>query len=147
MKNFALIAETKRLIRDRRGVSAIEFALVFPAFVLLLCGILAFGLYIGTAHSVQQLAADAARASVAGLNDAERKTIAVQHVAKSASHYMLIDVSSVTALAGPLAGSPDEFEVRVRYDASNLPIWQLVRILPLPSKTIERTAVIRRGGF
>jgi Flp pilus assembly protein TadG len=135
------------LLRDRRGVSAIEFALVFPIFVLLLCAILAFGLYIGAAHSVQQLAADAARASVAGLNDTERTSIATQHVARTASQYMLIDAASVTAVAGPVAGSPDDFEVRVSYDASRLPIWQLVAILPLPERTIERVAVVRRGGF
>lgn len=133
--------------KNDEGVSAIEFALVFPVFVLLLCGILGFGLYIGTAHSIQQLAADAARASVAGLNDAERTSIATQHVARNASHYMLINAASVTALAGPVAGSPDDFEVRVLYDASRLPIWQLARIIPLPDEMIERSAVVRRGGF
>ncbi|MGE0210223.1 MAG: TadE/TadG family type IV pilus assembly protein [Parvibaculaceae bacterium] len=147
MPSHPLIAKLPSFSRCVQGVSAIEFALVFPVFVLLLCGMLAFGLYIGTAHSIQQLAADAARASVAGLSDAERVTIATQHVARNASHYMLIEPASVTALAGPMAGSPDDFEVRVRYDASSLPIWQFVRILPLPDETIERSAIIRRGGF
>ena len=55
-----------------RGASAVEFAIVGPVFVLLMMGMIAYGIYFGAVHSVQQLAADAARASVAGLDESER---------------------------------------------------------------------------
>ena len=105
------------------------------------------GLYIGATHSVQQLAADAARASVAGMTDVERIAIAQEHVSRNAASYMLLGAGAITAEARRSASSPDDFEVRVRYDASGLPIWQFARLFALPSDQIERAAVVRRGGF
>src|SRR5689334_21418066 len=61
---------------DVSGVAAIEFAVVFPLFLLIILAIIGYGSYLGAAHSVAQLAADAARASVAGLSDTERASIA-----------------------------------------------------------------------
>ena len=58
------------------GSAAIEFALVAPVFLAMLLGILVYGLYFGLSHSVEQLAAQAARVSVAGLDDQERETLA-----------------------------------------------------------------------
>ncbi len=46
------------------GAAAVEFAIVSPVFLLIVVGILAYGLYFGAANSVQQLAADAARAAM-----------------------------------------------------------------------------------
>jgi len=42
------------------GAAALEFAILAPAFLLLGAGMLAYAIYFGAAHSVQQLAADAA---------------------------------------------------------------------------------------
>jgi hypothetical protein len=49
--------------------------------------------------------------------------------------------------ATPSAISPDDFVVSVTYDATKLPIWNLGTFVPLPSKTIVRASVIRRGGL
>ena len=136
-----------RYIRDRSGVSGIEFALLMPVFLVLMCGIIAMGLYLGVAHSVQQLASDAARVSIAGLNDTERVQLAEQYVAENAGNYVLLRADGVVAAAGHLGGSTDRFEVRISYDASSLPIWHFAGLLPMPSETVERTAVIWRGGY
>jgi Flp pilus assembly protein TadG len=50
------------------GASAVEFAIIAPVFILMIVGMLAYGIYFGAANSVQQIAADAARTSIAGLN-------------------------------------------------------------------------------
>ena len=42
-----------------------------PIFVLLLPGMVAYGIYFGASHSVKQIAADAARTAIAGLNQTE----------------------------------------------------------------------------
>lgn len=136
-----------RLKDDTSGASAVEFALVLPVFVMVMLGIIAYGIYFGATHSVQQLAADAARASVAGLSDPERVSIANRHVTENARQYALLDVSHVRVEAGPLAGDATRFRVAVTYDAGSLPIWAIGPILPLPSRTIERVAVIKRGGY
>lgn len=134
-------------LRDSSGASAIEFALVAPVLIVLAVGILVYGLYFGTAHSVQQLAADAARASVAGLSDTERTSIAQTHVATNAASYPLIAPDKITVAAGPLDADANQFEVTVEYDASELPIFGLDQLVPVPSPTIRRTSTIRRGGY
>ena len=75
----------QRLAADRNGAGAIEFAIVAPLFLLIVLGLLVYGIYLGSVHSVEQLAADAARASVAGLSDSERIQIATQHIATNAA--------------------------------------------------------------
>ena len=134
--------------RNEDGTAAIEFALVLPIFLVLMLGILAYGIYFAAAHSTAQLAADAARASVAGLNDVERANLAKASVASNVSGYgALLDASKLTVVAAPLPGDATEFRVAVSYDASNLPIWSFTPFLPLPSSTIVQSAVIKRGGY
>lgn len=129
------------------GSVAIEFALIFPVALIFFCGVLAYGIYFGAAHAVQQLAADAARASVGGLDDAERATIARAHVAASGRTYPLIDAARIAVSAQPLAADPSQFEVRVAFNSEDLPIWALSGLVPLPDKTIERVAIVKRGGY
>lgn len=132
---------------DERGAAAIEFAIVVPVFLMMLIGILAYGIYFGAVHSTAQLAADAARASVAGLTDVERASIATDHVRNNAPAYILMDPARVEVTAEPLGADARQFRVSVRYDASQLPIWNFSPILPLPERVIERTATIQRGGY
>ena len=54
--------------RDKKGAAAVEFALIAPLFFLLLLTLVAFGIYLTAAHSLQQLTADAARTAIAGLS-------------------------------------------------------------------------------
>ncbi|MGQ0673301.1 MAG: TadE/TadG family type IV pilus assembly protein [Hyphomicrobium sp.] len=137
----------KRLWGDRSGASAVEFAVVLPVFLMLMLGILAHGIYYGAAHCTAQLAADAARASVAGLDDAERTSIAKGVIAKTASMYPLLIADKIAVEAAASASDPTEFMVAVRYDSAHLPIWSFSKLIPLPSKIIQRTAVIKRGGY
>lgn len=136
----------KRLSNNISGASAVEFAIVASLFLMVALGILAYGIYLSAAHSVSQLAADSARASIAGLNDTERTKIATDHVAAHAADFILLNKNKVTVDAAPLADI-NQFQVVVRFDASDLPIWFMSGLVPLPSKTIERTASIKRGGY
>jgi len=133
----------KRLLVQRSGTAAIEFVIVLPVFVLLTAGILGFGVYFGTAHSVQQLSADAARASVAGLTAEERLSLAKQHVASSADNYPLLRADRLIVTGSDTSG---RFALTVGYDASHTGIWELEGLVPLPSSLIERHAVIKHGG-
>lgn len=135
------------LVRRDDGAAAVEFAVVFPVALLFFCGLLAYGIYFGAAHSVQQLAADAARASVSGITDAERIAIAHAHVAASGGNYPLLSSDHLSVTAGALAADPSQFEVRVVFDSEDLPIWAFAGLVPLPQKSIERVAIIQRGGY
>ncbi len=136
-----------RLRRDARGTAAIEFAILTPVYLLMLAGMLAYGLYFGAAHAIQQLAADAARTAIAGRDQAERNSLVARFLERNAGAYMLIDPRQLVHVIGDSAADPNQYEVRLSYDASLLPIWNLYPPLPLPSSTIAYGATIRRGGI
>ncbi|SDG24908.1 TadE/TadG family type IV pilus assembly protein [Pelagibacterium luteolum] len=136
----------QRFGTDRAGSSAVEFALLAPVFLLLVLGALAYGIYFGAAHSVQQLAADAARAAVAGLSSTERTTLAEGFITANGASYVLIDPARLAIEATPSPYDPDQFLVRLSYDAGNLPIWNLYPPIPLPDQIIVFASTIRNGG-
>lgn len=131
---------------DDSGASAVEFAVVFPLFLLITLVIIAYGIYFGAAHSVQQLAADAARSSVPGLNEAERTLLTKNYVSANAGSYPLLTANKVSVTTAPGPATPDDMVVTVTYDSNALPIWGFRTLFPMPSPIIERVAVIHRGG-
>lgn len=133
--------------RDDRATSAVEFAILTPVFLLLLTGMLAYGIYFGAAHSLQQLSADAARTAIAGLNQTERNRLVEEFLDDNAASYMLIERSRLTYTIGDSTTDPNQYRVTLRYDASDLPIWNLYVPLPLPSQEIAYSSTIRRGGI
>ncbi|MBO6719103.1 MAG: pilus assembly protein [Rhizobiaceae bacterium] len=129
------------------GTSAVEFALLCPLFFLFFFGLTAYGIYLGASHSIQQIAAEAARASIAGLDADERTSLALHYISANASHYPLIDPTRVTAQARAGEDDPAQFVVSVSFDARALPIWSLFPGLPLPGTRIEHRSTIRIGGL
>ncbi|WDR01996.1 pilus assembly protein [Devosia algicola] len=137
----------RAFLSDCRAASAVEFAILAPVFMLMLTGMLAYSIYFGAAHSVQQIAADAARTSIAGLNARERDALVGAYINNNAADYLLIERARLTYSIGDKASDPNQYQVNVEYDASALPIWNLYPPLPLPSKTISFSSSIRRGGL
>jgi Flp pilus assembly protein TadG len=128
--------------RDRRGSSIVEFAMVLPVLVILLFGMLAYGQYFLLAHSAQQLANDAARATLAGMSSAERLTLAQASVTREKAALPEAARSSITTAVDETV---DTVTVRVRMDASNVSLFRS-QIVPMLDPVIERRAVIRPGG-
>ena len=129
------------------GAAALEFAILAPVLLLLGTGMLAYAIYFGAAHSVQQLAADAARTSIAGLSDSERKTLVGAFLDANADGYVLIDRSALSYAVAASPADPAEYSVTLSYNAAALPIWNLYLPLPLPSHTITYKSLIRLGGL
>jgi Flp pilus assembly protein TadG len=128
----------------RRGASAVEFAMLLPLFLVLVFGIVVFGAYLTMVHGVQQLAAEAARSSVAGLSETERVSLAENYVSANAGSYPLLQPDRISVSAAT-SGS-DVFVVTVNYDASGSFIYALP-FVPAPSSIIVRSAAIPFGGF
>ncbi len=137
----------RRFAAGRSGTSAVEFALLSPLYFMLMAGMAAYGIYFGASHSVQQLAADAARAAVAGISAQERRDIASDFVARNASTYAFVDGARVAVQLGDNPDDPAQFVIGVTFDARGLPIWNLFEGLPLPAMTIARRSTIRIGGY
>jgi Flp pilus assembly protein TadG len=136
-----------RWLHDRSGVAAIEFAIVGPLFFMVLLGVLIFAIYFGTVHSVQQLAAEAARATVQGLSETERAELAQNQVKSIVGSYPLIDPNYLTVSAATSPGDANLFSVSISYDASRSIVFAFEGLIPMPPKTIARSAVVRRGGY
>ena len=137
----------RRFSRASDGASAVEFALILPVFLAIVFGIVVFGAYLAVVHGVQQLAAEAARSSVAGLSESERSQLANNYVATNAASYILIDPSHLTVDAATSASDANVFTVTVRYDASGMFIYSLPSFVPSPPTTVVRMAAIPRGGY
>lgn len=133
--------------KEKSGTAAIEFAILSPLFILLLMGMIAYGIHFGASHSIQQIAADAARTALAGVNANERSTLASNFVRLNAGGYPFVDPQKLTVEARDSAADGNQFVVALRYDATDLPIWSLFRDLPMPGKTISRQSTIRVGGI
>jgi Flp pilus assembly protein TadG len=133
--------------RESSGTTAVEFAMLAPLFILLLLGMVAYGIYFGASHSVQQIAADAARTAISGLDQQERQSLVDGFVHRNAAGYPFIDPQGLTVSAGDSSADASQFVVTVRYDARNLPIWNLFADLPLPATVIARRSTIRVGGL
>lgn len=104
-----------RFPRNQRVTHAVEFAFVAP-ILLLLFGIMDY--VFGIDHSIQQIAAEAARSSVSGLNDAERSRIARDFIAAHARSYTFIDPTKPRVRIGQTGPHMRSFEVAVAYDMS-----------------------------
>lgn len=133
--------------REQSGTSAIEFALLSPIFILLLLGMVAYGIYFGASNSVQQIAADAARTAIAGLNESERQALVTRFVNNNAGGYPFVDSGKLTYQAKDSTADGNQFVVSIQYDARNLPIWNLFPALSMPGTTISRRSTIRVGGI
>lgn len=129
------------------GTSAVEFALLAPIFLLMIMGMVAYGIYFGASHSIQQIAADAARTAIAGIGEAERRDLALGFVSRHAGGYPFVDPAHLTLAVSDDPDDGDQFVVLLAYDARNLPIWNLLGGVALPQVTIVRRSTIRLGGL
>ena len=131
------------LARDRRGATIVEFALVLPILICLLLGVLGYGQYFLLAHSVQQSANDAARATVAGLTPDERATLARSSVADDVT---ALGEFKAARIDTAIAETGDTVAVNVTLDAHGMGLFRTA-LVPMPDPRIERRAVVRRGGL
>ncbi len=137
-----MIAFARRLNRCDRGASALEFALVTPIFLLLVCGVIVYGCWFALAHTVQSLANEGARASIGGLDEDERRDLAQTYIDAQAGPSGL-DPAHLTREVQTAASST---RVTVRFDVSGSPIMALRQIVPAPPQVIERSAVVLAAG-
>lgn len=142
-----MILRPKKFGKNTDGTAVIEFAILTPVFLLMLTGMLAYGIYFGAAHALQQLAADAARTAIAGISPSEGRLLVENYLVRNASDYMLLDYQKLDFILKVPEPGDDQYRLTLTYDASDLPIWNLYPPLPLPEKQIIRGATILRGGI
>lgn len=129
----------RRFSRNASGSSAVEFALIAPVLLIILLGSTLLGLYIGTAHSAAQLAADAGRYAMVGRDGGERRALAEAWLARAAGGYPLIRPDRLTMA---VQERDDMMTVLIDYDVSYLPIPELTVGLAQLPRSIQRTASV-----
>ena len=128
---------------DTRGATIVEFALVLPLLLCLLLGVLGYGQYFLLAHSMQQIANDAARATISGLDADERTTLARHSVSEDIA---ALGQFAATRVATQVDEQGDAVIVDVTLDAHGMAPFT-TPIVPMPQPVIERRTVVLRGGL
>lgn len=134
-------------LMSRGGSAAVEFALIVPVLLLLFAGITMFGICLGAAHNLRQIAAEAARASVAGVTDAERASLAQSTVDRSLSTGAMFKRGSVAVQVGSDPLDATVYTVSLSFDATSLGLNAFSRLLPLLPTVLTSTVSVRRGGL
>lgn len=131
------------LWKDSSGASAVEFAMISPLFLLMLAGIVDYGSYFSTAHGVQQVINDAARAAIAGTTSAERLEMAQSVMTDEADKYSFLS-KGTTSLSITEEGQILTLSLAYKPEAGT---FELLPMPPGMPNTITRSASIVRGGF
>ncbi|WFE77027.1 TadE/TadG family type IV pilus assembly protein [Roseinatronobacter sp. S2] len=98
-----------------KGAVAVEFALIAPLLIALVFGTISFGYLFGVSHSVQQLAAEAARVSVKGLEDDEREELAKDYIINAKLRYPLLRQDAISWTVDVTDGALADVQVTVIY--------------------------------
>lgn len=146
-KSTGTMMRRRNVFSNESGATAVEFAMVAPIFLVILLGIVSVGYIFGVHHELRQLAAEAARASVAGISNAERESLATGYVSKAIPSYSLLSTRRMTMTTQVRLAPAPSFHVVMTYDLSGTFPYQLGSLLPMPSPRIEKRAVVGLGGY
>jgi hypothetical protein len=135
------MSRLRSLGKNCEGTAAIEMALVAPVFLLIIFGMIVYGSWFSLAQSVQSLATESARASIGGLDPAERQSLALAYIDAQTSPSGLDrnDIDPVIDVSASVT------RVSIRLDITGHPVMALCQFIPSPPRVIERSAVIMSG--
>jgi len=134
-----------RLGAETRGTSAIEFAIVAPVFFVLVFGIVIYGAYFASLSLVNHIAYEAARATVNGLSDDERASLAEARANELIGDFSgFLHAAAITVSSGPQ--SDGIYAVTVQYHFDDLGLSGLT-LLPLPPSNETATYAVSHGGY
>ena len=136
----------KRFLQHRGGASAIEFAMVIPIFLSLVFGIVVYGSYFASLGIINQIAAEAARATVTGLTDAERTSLATSRATQMIADYGAMLNTSTVGVDAVSTGA-GSFKVTVHQQFDALGLGNISAILPMPPTLQTATVEVARGGY
>lgn len=130
------------LLKSCSGAAAVELVLVAPIFILLVFGMIIYGSWFSLAQSVQTLATESARASIGGLDQVERQSLALAYLEAQIGPSGL-DADQVVQTVDV---TDSVTTVTIRLDVSEHPVMAFSQIIPSPPQIIERSAVVLSGS-
>lgn len=134
---------THLLRTDARGAVLIEAAILLPILIMLLVGMINYGLWFMAAHVVQQAANEGARAALAGMDSTERQTLAGDAVTKSINGSGVVNPLLVTVGSSVSGGF---YTVTVTYNVAQAKFFATA-LLPMPTGPIQRASVVKLASL
>lgn len=136
-----------RIFHCRRGIAALEFALIAPALLMLVFSIMVYSLYFSALIGVRHAAAEGARAAVAGLSTTERTTLARDRAQAVIDAYGGLLSSGGAPTVTVTAEGSGLFHVQVSRNMSGSAIMRYAGFIPLPSPTVSATVTVTNGSY
>ena len=130
-----------------QGVAAVEFAIIAPALLLMVMSLICFGLYFVYLHELQELASASARASVAGLSQTDRNTLANQFITTAVANSALLQTSDLTVTTATSGTPAIYYAVTLSYNLKDTSIPLFAGLVPQRYSAISRTATVQFGGY
>jgi len=130
----------RRLARDARGTTAVEFALVAPLLFAILFGIITFGVQYATRIALTYAAAEGGRAAVAALRNDERRTLAEAAIRRTLTAMSpLVDVGKATPTVTPVPdGGNQRIDISIAYSDTRFAVMPFLPSLAnMPPVTVE----------
>jgi hypothetical protein len=138
----------RRALTRWRGQALVEFALVIPVFMLILGGVIQFGIYFWDQNTLNQIVRDAGRYAatapdclpLGSVKDIHDKTVVLEGQTPFAGTYGTVTVTLPAAGSGPTcppASNADVVWVSIKADAT-VPVF-----FPLVNGAISSTASYR----
>jgi Flp pilus assembly protein TadG len=134
-------------LRRDDGIAALEFAIVAPVFLVILFGIIVYGIYFATWIAITEAASEGARAAVAGISTTERTALATAQVSSFFTNYApMLNASQATVSAGQVSNNPGAFYVNISYNFASYGLSSLSALLPIPPAIPSVTITVSNGG-
>ncbi len=115
---------------------------------MLTFGILTFGLYFGSLIAVTNAAAKGARASVAGLSDTKRSSLASQAAMTTFATYALfLQNSYMTVSSQTDPQNANRFQVSVSYNFAAFDLLKVTAFVPVPVQKPSITVSVTDEGY
>lgn len=124
----------RHYFEDKKGASAVEFALVAPVLMFILAAIVGYGMVFLTAISLQQLGADVTRATIGGFSVSEKRELAAEHLAVARREYVLINNDQVVVDV-VYDTETETTVVEIAYDTTGHPVELFRGLIPMPANT------------
>ncbi|MBA7508123.1 hypothetical protein ES705_00043 [subsurface metagenome] len=128
-----MIIRRHRIIKSEKGASAVEFALILPILIMLVFGIVQFGIAFNNYITITHAAREGARIAAVDLNNPDLKNIIIE---RAFPVQITEDDIVISTPEGTNIGDP--VEVEITYNISiTIPLvgsWDI----PLKNKAIMR---------
>ena len=128
-----MIIRRHRIIKSEKGASAVEFAIILPILIILVFGIVEFGIAFNNYITITHAAREGARIAAVDLNNPDLKNIIIER-----AYPVPITPDDITISTPEGTDIGDPVEVEITYNISiTIPLvgsWDI----PLKNKAIMR---------